>query len=139
MVLSLPNYMIFNPIIFDLKRDISCVLIHLPPNLDVPLTMQRLARWLSGKESACHCRRHGFNPWVGKIPWRRKWQSTPVLLPGKSHRQRSLVGYSPWARTESDMTERLHFLKFPASGFQQPANMNTTAYSREHSVSVHPH
>ena len=40
--------------------------------------------WLSGKESACQCRRHGFNPWVGKTPWRRKWQSTPVLLPGKS-------------------------------------------------------
>jgi len=36
-----------------------------------------------------------FDPWVGKIPWRRKWQSTPVLLPGKSHGQRSLVGYSP--------------------------------------------
>ena len=37
-----------------------------------------------------------FSPWVGKIPWRRKWQSIPVFLPGKSHRQRSLVGYSPW-------------------------------------------
>ena len=42
-------------------------------------------------------------------PWRRKWQSTPVLLPGKSHGQRSLVGYSPWGREGSDMTERLHF------------------------------
>ena len=42
--------------------------------------------------------RPGFNPWVGKIPWRKKWQSTPVLLPGKSHGQRSLVGYSPWGR-----------------------------------------
>ena len=42
------------------------------------------------------CGRPGFYPWVGKIPWRRKWQSTPVLLPGKSHGQRSLVGYSPW-------------------------------------------
>ena len=47
----------------------------------------------------------GFNPWVGKIPWRRKWQSTPVLLPGKPHGQRSLVGYSPWGRKESDTTE----------------------------------
>ena len=37
-----------------------------------------------------------FNPWTGKIPWRRKWQPTPVFLPGKSHRQRSLGGYSPW-------------------------------------------
>ena len=49
--------------------------------------------------------RPGFEPWVGKIPWRRKWQSTPVLLPGKSHGQRSLVGYSLWGRKESDMTE----------------------------------
>ena len=40
-------------------------------------------------------RRHGFNPWVGKIPWRRKWQPTLLFLPGKSHGQRSLVGYSP--------------------------------------------
>ena len=47
--------------------------------------------------------------WVGKIPWRRKWQFTPVLLPGKSHGQRSLVDYSPWDRKESDTTERLHF------------------------------
>ena len=49
-----------------------------------------------------------FDPWVGKITWRRKWQSTPVLLPGKSHGQRSLVGYSPWGHKESDTTERLH-------------------------------
>ena len=41
--------------------------------------------------------------------WRRKWQPTPVFLPGESHGQRSLVGYSPWGRKESDMTERLHF------------------------------
>ena len=45
--------------------------------------------------------------WVRKIPWRRKWQFTPVLLPGKSHGQRSLVGYSPWGCKESDTTERL--------------------------------
>ena len=53
----------------------------------------QLPWWLSGKESAC--RRHGFNPWVRKFPWRRKWQPTPVYLPGKSHGQRSLMGYSP--------------------------------------------
>ena len=50
-----------------------------------------------------------FNPWVGKIPWRRKWQPTLVLLPGKSHGQKSLIGYSPHGHKESDMTERLHF------------------------------
>ena len=47
----------------------------------------------------------GFDPWVGKIPWRREWQPTPVFLPGEFHGQRSLVGYSPWGRTESDTTE----------------------------------
>ena len=51
----------------------------------------------------------GLDPWAGKIPWTRKWQLTPVFLPGKFHGQRSLVGYSPWGRKESDMTERLHF------------------------------
>ena len=51
------------------------------------------------------CRRLEFNPWVGKIPWKKKWQPTPVTLPGKSHGQRSLAGYSPWACKESDTTE----------------------------------
>ena len=50
-------------------------------------------------------KRHRFNLWVGKIPWRRAWQLTPVFLPRESHGQRSLVGYSPWGRKESDMTE----------------------------------
>ena len=45
--------------------------------------------------------------WVGKIPWRRKWQPTPVVLPGKSHGRRSLVGCSPWSHKESDTTEQL--------------------------------
>ena len=44
-------------------------------------------------------------PGLGKIPWRRAWQPTPAFLPGESHRQRSLVGYSPWGREEWDMTE----------------------------------
>ena len=55
------------------------------------------------------CRRSGFSLWVGKIPWRRKWQPTPVLLPGKFYGLRSLVGYCPWDRKESDITEWLHF------------------------------
>ena len=59
-----------------------------------------------GKESACQCRL-GFDPWVGKSPWRRKWHPTPVPLLGKSHGQRSLVGYSPWGHKESDTTEWL--------------------------------
>ena len=52
-------------------------------------------------------KRHGFNPRIRKIPWRRKWQSTPVFLPGKFHGQRSLVGYSPWDCKELDTTEQL--------------------------------
>ena len=54
----------------------------------------------------------GFDPRVGKIPWRRKWQPTPVLLPGKSHGRRSLVGYIPWGCKELDITEQLHFSFF---------------------------
>ena len=54
-------------------------------------------------------KRGGFDPWVRKIPWRRKWQPTPVLLHGGSHGRRTLVGCSPWGCKESDMTERLHF------------------------------
>ena len=50
----------------------------------------------SGKEPTCQCRRCGFDPWVGKISWRRKQQPTLVFLPGESHGWRSLVGYSPW-------------------------------------------
>ena len=53
-------------------------------------------------------KRRGFDAWVRKIPWRRKWQPTPVLLPGESHDQRSLVGYSPCGHKELDMTEHTH-------------------------------
>ena len=62
----------------------------------------------NGKEPACQCKRFKrleFNSWVRKIPWRRKWQPTPLFLPGESHGQRSLVGYSPWNHKESDRTE----------------------------------
>ena len=65
----------------------------------------------SGKEPACQLRRHrkhGFSPWVGKVPWRRTWQPTPVFLPGESQGQRSLAGCSPRGHTEPDMTEHTH-------------------------------
>ena len=52
----------------------------------------------------------GFDPWVGKIPWRRKWHPTPVFLPGESHGRRSLVGYSPWGRTRLN-----NFTSLPAA------------------------
>ena len=66
-----------------------------------------LPRWLSGlkkKKSASQCWRCSFNSWVRKIPWKRRWQTTPVFLPEEFHGQRSLVGYSPWGHKESDMT-----------------------------------
>ena len=69
----------------------------------------KLPWWLRGSSVCLQCRRLGFDPWVGKIPWRRKQQPTPVLLLGKSHGWRSLVGYSPWGHKELDTTERLHF------------------------------
>ena len=64
-----------------------------------------MAQWLRIR---LQCRRHrrcGFDPRVGKIPWRKAWQSTPVFLPGESHGERSLVGYRPRGRRELDATE----------------------------------
>ena len=55
------------------------------------------------KEPSYQCRRDGFDPWIGKVPWRREGQPTSGFLPGESHGQRSLVSYSPWSRKESDM------------------------------------
>ena len=78
----------------------------------------------SGKEPACQCRRYkscGFDPQVGKIPWRRKWQSTPIFLPGKSYGQRSLAGYSPRGCQELDTTEWLTVL-FGKTGMAGPTD-----------------
>ena len=112
----------------ELRSHMSCGTAHAPPPqkntsaLTPQLTLlimrnwilsqylhtEGLFRWLSGKESACQCRRHkrcGFSSWVGKIPWRRTWQPTPVFSPGKFHGQKSLEGYSPWGCKESDTME----------------------------------
>ena len=67
-------------------------------------------RWFSRQRIRLRCRRHRrcrLDLWVGKIPWRRKWQPTPVFLTEKSHGQRNPAGYSPWGRKKSDTTERL--------------------------------
>ena len=61
-----------------------------------------------GIEHSCQCRkhkRHGFDPWVRRIPWRRAWHPTPGFLSGESHEQRNLVGYSPWVCRELEITE----------------------------------
>ena len=65
------------------------------------LKQLRASQVFSGKEYSCQCRRPGFGPWVRKILWSRKWQPTPVFIPGEFHGQRSLAGYSPWGRKES--------------------------------------
>ena len=86
------------------KPSYSAFLFYSGPQLirwGPPTLGREFPRWLSDKESACQYRRQGFDP------WRRKWQSTPVFLPGESHGQKGLVGYSPWGCKESDMTEWL--------------------------------
>jgi len=74
------------------------------PDLDISVG---LPWWLRRLRICLQCRRPGFNPWVGKIPWRRQWLPTPVFSPGESLGQRSLEGYSPWGRKELDMIEQL--------------------------------
>ena len=60
---------------------------------------------LSRSRICLKCRRREFNPWVGKILWKRAWQPTPEFLPAESHGQRSLVSYTPWGQKEWDQTE----------------------------------
>ena len=67
-----------------------------------------LPRWHSSKESACQCRRRRFDPWVGNILWRGKWQPTPVVLPGKFHGWRRLGDCSPGGHKESNTAEHTH-------------------------------
>ena len=79
-----------------------------------PFLKSKVFPWWLRRYSIClQCGRPGFDHWVRKILWRRKWQPTPVLLPGKSHGRKSLVGCSPWGGedglSDSDMTEWLHF------------------------------
>ena len=88
-------------------RLIFILLIFVSPYANIT---EGLPRWYSGKElpaSTGDARRRRFNPWVGQILWRRKWQPTPVFLPGKFHGQRSLMGCSPWGCKELDTIEQL--------------------------------
>ena len=74
----------------------------------------------------------GIDPWVGKIPWGRKWQLTPVLLPGKSHGQRSLVGHSPWGhRVRHDWTTSLH-VTFHDRGLECKSKKSRNTWSNRH-------
>ena len=88
------------------SRDITLLTkVHLVKAMVFLVVFWGLPYSSDGEESACNG--GGFNCWVRKIPWRREWQPTPVLLPGESHGQRSLAGYSPGCHKESDMTELL--------------------------------
>ena len=86
-----------------------CFVLHLLySKVNQPYIYMGFSGGTSGKEPSYQCRRYEkrrFDPWVKKIPWRRKWQPTPVFLSGEPHGQRIMVGYSPWGRKELDMTE----------------------------------
>ena len=103
--------------------------------------MHGLPWWLSSKESICQCRSCRFSPWVRKIPWRRKWQLTPVFLPGKSHEQRSLTGYCPWdlkrAGHNSVTKQQIYMHKDFSNAVQNKSEIRTKAisFSRESSQS----
>ena len=78
--------------------------------------MSQLPRWNSDKESTCQCRRFRgcrFSPWIGKIPWRRKWKPTLIDFPWKSHGYRSLAGSSLWGHKELHLTEHACTWVFP--------------------------
>ena len=80
-----------------------------------------------GKRICLQCKRPRFDPWVRKIPWRRKWQPTPVFLPGEFHEQRSLACYSPWDSKESDtivwLTFTFHFFSTDATNQSHSSNL----------------
>ena len=81
-----------------------------------PFTCVGSPRGLDAKESACNAGDLGSIPGSGRSPGKRKWQPTPVFLLGKSHGQKSLVGYSPWGHKESEMTKKLPCSLFTCVG-----------------------
>ena len=91
------------------RDDQPTVLSMYPRTLEITKQNNSFPGSSDGKRVCLQRGRSGFDPWVGKIPWRRKWQPTPILLPGKLRGWRSLVGYSPWDLKESDTTKQLHF------------------------------
>ena len=78
---------------------LNCILPH--------FSITEFSLWLRWQRICLQCRRPRIDPWVGKIPWRRGWLHTPVILPGNFYRQRRLEGYSPWCHKESHMIEWL--------------------------------
>ena len=109
-----------------------------------------LPQWLSGKRILLQCRRLNrtctFDPWVGKIPWRRKSQPTPVFLPGGSHEQRRLAGCRLWHPKELDMTQRLNINTHTQTeyililnGYTQVEKRNRIIFSCIKSIKIYSH
>ena len=90
--------------------------------------MLGLPWWLGGKVPTCQCRSE-FDSWVRKTRWRRKWQPASVFLPGKTNRQRILVGCSPWGHKESDTTEQVR-------AHSQPMNQCSPPTAVSHKLSL---
>ena len=118
-IYSLSNFQVFSTIplsIFTMLYTTSSGLIHITGSLYLFWPCLSISPGFpsgsDGKESSCQCKRPRFNPWIGKVPWRREWQPTAVFLPREFHGQRSLVGYTPWGHKELDMAkhacERVH-------------------------------
>ena len=106
---SFALYILTNIILTVILQDQHCYFPHFADDkiTYIITSSHRLTRWHSGQESTFHCKRckrRGFHPWVGKIPWGMKWQPIPVFQPGKFH---SLVGYNPWDHKESDTSRQL--------------------------------
>ena len=88
----------------------------------------------SGKEPACQCRRHkrrAFDPWVGKIPWRKAWQPTPIFLPGESHGQRRVAGY----RVGRDWSDLAHNLRSIKGAFREASDLRRAQNAYELNIS----
>ena len=101
------------------------------------LTYKCILGFPSGSEvkaTACNAGDLGSIPGLGRFPWRRKWQPTPVFLPGESHGQRSLVGYSPRGHKESDTTEWLHSLTHSLTQENKPRKLLSKNYSKTHRI-----
>ena len=100
----IPSDWNISPQIFTKNTPFSSVQMEMT-NYCLYTNLAGLPWWLKQSSISPQFRRHRFNPWVGKIPWRRKWQSTPVFLPGESHGRRSLVVNTPWGHKDSDTSE----------------------------------
>ena len=115
-------------ILQEIRTSRVCLNDFLIGGLSVGMNHEWTSQWLNGKESACQCRRygiHGFNTWMGKIPWRRKWQPTLVFLPGKSHRLRSLADCSPWGRKSFRHNSATKQQQQHDRGYYQPSQQRT--------------